>query len=206
MEKNNKSKILYSILIDISGSMSQHIDYLWDAYIKFNDEQKKNSKNDSQIIITPFNTKIRNRMVKSIDGDLNINFIPSDCTALYNSYVKTIQYISKIYQQFDKVYFIVITDGVDNSSETFKKDDCRTFTNQYPNWEFIYFGANQNAVEVGNELGIPEESCLTFSQDIEHTNNAFMSLSSAIDRSISSDSGVGIHFSQEERFSSSQML
>lgn len=205
MEENNKSKILYSILIDISGSMSQHIDYLWDAYINFNNEQKQNSTTDSQIIITPFNTKIRNRIIKNINDDLNINFIPGDCTALYNSYVETIQYISEKYQDFDKVYFIIITDGLDNSSETFKKHDCRTFTNQYPNWEFIYFGANQNAVEVGNELGIPEESCLTFSQNIEHTNNAFMSLSSAINRSIASDSGVGVVFSQEERLSSSQM-
>jgi hypothetical protein len=205
MEKNNKHKVLFSILMDISGSMNGHIDYLWNAYINFNNDQKKNSTNDSKIIITPFNTKTCERIIKTIDGDLNINFITGDCTALYDSYVETIQYISEISNDFNKVYFIVITDGEDNSSGTFKKNDCKTFTNQYPNWDFVYFGANQNAVVIGGDLGIPEESCLTFSQDVDHTNSAFMSLSSAIDRSISSDSGVGVHFSQEERFSSSQM-
>lgn len=57
------------------------------------------------------------------------------------------------------------------------------------NWEFIYLGANQDAIEVSKEYGI----CC------ENICSAFRSLSNAVTRNIS---GQPVNFSDIERTSS----
>ena len=50
-------------------------------------------------------------------------------------------------------------------------------------WTFVFLGANQDAIEVGGVLGIPEESAMTF--DTKNIYNAFEGLSCAVGRQVS---------------------
>jgi len=65
----------------------------------------------------------------------------------------------------ERVIFVIITDGLENASRKFKgpqiKEMLEKQRDQY-NWCFIYMGANQDAIEVGEDLGVFAESSLTY--------------------------------------------
>jgi hypothetical protein len=50
-------------------------------------------------------------------------------------------------------------------------------------WQFIFLGANQDAIQVGKMMGIDEESAMTFNP--ENVYNAFEGLSCAVGRQVS---------------------
>lgn len=55
----------------------------------------------------------------------------------------------------DKHLFIVVSDGYENSSQTFKAEDIKNLIKDAEGrgWELIYFGANQDAVLEGKTFG-----------------------------------------------------
>ena len=64
-----------------------------------------------------------------------------------------------------KVLVITITDGLENASKKYPAEKLRnmieTQSNVY-NWDFIYTGANQDAILVGNEMGVATAYAATF--------------------------------------------
>ena len=68
----------------------------------------------------------------------------------------SINALQKMVKKNDSVFVTIITDGMENSSEEYsgkavkeKVSQCREL-----GWTFAYIGANQDAVEVANELNI----------------------------------------------------
>ena len=64
-------------------------------------------------------------------------------------------------------------------------------------WKFIFLGANQDAITTGNNLGISENSCCTYSATPGGLDAVLRSTSNAINRS--QDCNEDIKFTQEER-------
>lgn len=65
----------------------------------------------------------------------------------------------------EKVIFVVITDGYENSSTTFDDQQIKNMIqhqSEVYKWQFLFLGANQDAVETGTNLGIQAQSCLTY--------------------------------------------
>lgn len=79
----------------------------------------------------------------------------------------------------DKVLFLIITDGQENSSREFKREDVRRRiehqTNTYK-WEFTYLGANQDAYAEAVSLGIDFGKALNFTAGVAGTTNAWRGL------------------------------
>src|SRR6476661_5469594 len=68
----------------------------------------------------------------------------------------------------ENVVFVVITDGQENSSREFKKATINEMiqhqTDKYK-WEFVFLGANQDAISEGASLGVRTANSLTYTQD-----------------------------------------
>lgn len=68
----------------------------------------------------------------------------------------------------DKVLLITVTDGLENASQRFSREDVRrridTQQRSY-NWEFVYLGANQDAIKVGQDLGFDWKKSMTYTAD-----------------------------------------
>jgi hypothetical protein len=87
-------------------------------------------------------------------------------TALLDAIGKTINDVGKRLsatpedQRPGKVIFVITTDGLENASRKFSYDEVkRMITHQTENykWEFIFMGANIDAVAEGGKLGICAE-------------------------------------------------
>lgn len=83
----------------------------------------------------------------------------------------------------EKVMFVIITDGQENSS---RKYSCEQVKEQIERkrdksgWEFIFLGANFDAIETAGFLGIPSTNAQTYHPDSEGTALNFRALSDAV--------------------------
>ena len=67
-----------------------------------------------------------------------------------------------------KVLFVITTDGMENASREFTYDRIKSMIEHQKskyNWEFIFLGANIDAVDVANRFGIAHNRAQTFHND-----------------------------------------
>lgn len=76
--------------------------------------------------------------------------------------------------------FAVITDGEENSSHIYSRDTVKAMIKnkkQNDGWEFLFIGANIDAVEAAGNLGIEGENAVNYHADEQGTKTVFESLS-----------------------------
>ncbi|MBY0099350.1 vWA domain-containing protein [Mesobacillus maritimus] len=64
-----------------------------------------------------------------------------------------------------KILFVITTDGLENASREFSYEKTKKLIQHQQekyNWEFIFMGANIDAAEEANQLGIAKESAFNF--------------------------------------------
>ena len=63
------------------------------------------------------------------------------------------------------VVFVIITDGLENASTHYKREDLRLrifHQREKYSWQFVFLGANQDAIAEGQSYGIEEKTCGNF--------------------------------------------
>lgn len=87
-------------------------------------------------------------------------------TALLDAIGRTIKKIRAVQKQTaedyraEKVLFVIITDGEENSSRKYSTEqikECIEHQQEKYGWEFVFFGANMDAVLEASKLGIAAE-------------------------------------------------
>ena len=87
-------------------------------------------------------------------------------TALLDAIGRTIKKIRAVQKQTaedyraEKVLFVIITDGEENSSRKYSPEqikECIEHQQEKYGWEFVFFGANMDAVLEASKLGIAAE-------------------------------------------------
>jgi len=138
-----------------------------------------------------------------------LRLIPRGSTALYDAIGKTIVRTGdrlRSIQEKDrpsKVLVVILTDGEENSSREYTRGkvfEMITHQKEKYGWEFIYMGANQDALKVGASFGISQEYSMTFAANSVGTGLAYDSFSSGVTnlRSASYVSGQGF-FTADDR-------
>jgi uncharacterized protein YegL len=82
----------------------------------------------------------------------------------------------------DKILFVITTDGMENSSREYdyKKIKKMVETQKSKGWEFIFLGANIDAVDVGERFGIDSNRAKNYHGDSEGTSLNFKVTANAI--------------------------
>ncbi len=83
----------------------------------------------------------------------------------------------------DKVLFVIITDGHENSSREFSASKVKTLIEQKKvdqGWEFVFLGANIDAVETAGRYGIAPDRAQSFHADEEGIRLNFQVMSDAV--------------------------
>ncbi len=65
------------------------------------------------------------------------------------------------------VILAIMTDGMENASREWRRSDIKALVEQQTNvsgWEFLYMGADQDAVEVGRGLGVKEGQAVSYAR------------------------------------------
>ena len=83
----------------------------------------------------------------------------------------------------EKVLFVIITDGEENASREYSADKIRALIQQQKTkygWEFIFLGANIDAVQTAGQFGIAPDRTADYLADCEGTGLNFRVMSAAV--------------------------
>ena len=95
-------------------------------------------------------------------------------TALLDAIGGAIHHISNIHKYAreedvpEKTLFIITTDGMENSSRQYSYDKAKKMVEKKKaknHWEFIFLGANIDAVSVANKFGVDSSRAVTYECD-----------------------------------------
>ena len=95
-------------------------------------------------------------------------------TALLDAIGRTINKIGSVQKntsenyRAEKVLFVITTDGMENASSEFSYDKIKSMIERQKSkhgWEFIFLGANIDAVDVANRFGVARNRAQNFHND-----------------------------------------
>lgn len=111
------------------------------------------------------------------------------CTALMDALGKAIKHISTIHKYAreedrpSKTIFIITTDGKENASRQYSSERVKKMVEERKSkygWEFLFLGANIDAVETAGHFGISKDRAVNYHSDAEGTALNYEVLSDAI--------------------------
>ena len=111
------------------------------------------------------------------------------CTALLDAIGGAIKHIGNVHKYIrkedvpDHTIFVITTDGMENASRSYSSDKVKKMIEtqkEKHGWEFLFLGANIDAVETAKSIGINEDRAAQYHNDsIGHAVN-FEALDEAI--------------------------
>ena len=82
----------------------------------------------------------------------------------------------------EKTLFIITTDGMENASTRYTYERVKQMVKKQKarGWEFLFLGANIDAIEAAGQVGIGAEHAVNYRADARGTTLNFMAMSEAI--------------------------
>jgi len=158
-------------IVDRSGSMSGIASDMEGAIKSVIDDQKKLEK-DVRVSLIQFDNEYEEVFTHRSIADVGkISIHPRNSTALLDAMGKTINSFERNFSGTDederpeKVLFVIITDGEENSSYEFSRDKVFGMVETVKRdhgWELIYLGANQDSIAEGNKIGVARHNTLNY--------------------------------------------
>lgn len=117
------------------------------------------------------------REVEDLTGN---DYYVRGCTALIDAIGITLNHFISRVDRDTKVLFVITTDGYENASREYRADQVRKMISQQKEkgWEFIFMGANIDAVKTGSQLGIDRNE--NYRHDSQGVDMAYKSLGRAV--------------------------
>lgn len=190
MKKKNLTEMVF--ILDRSGSMHG---LERDTIGGFNSMLGKQKNEKGEAFVT---TVLFDNEYKIIHDRLKIQDVPEmtendyqvrGSTALVDAIGKTIRHIANIHKYSRKedvpenTIFVIITDGMENASREFASDKVRQMVEhekQKYGWEFIFLGANIDAVETARHFGISKDRAVNYNCDSVGTQLNYQVVSEAV--------------------------
>ena len=188
--KNNITELVF--ILDRSGSMSGLES---DTVGGFNSLIEKQKKQDGKCFVS---TVLFNSETEVIHDRIDINdvpmmnendYVPCGCTALIDAIGQSIKHISNIHKYArsedipEHTVFVITTDGMENASRKYSSDKVKKMIEkqkeQY-NWEFLFIGANIDAVETAARYGIESDRAVNYKADKRGTKVVFETVCQAV--------------------------
>ena len=188
--KKNLTELVF--ILDKSGSMSG---LEKDTIGGFNSMLDQQRKVDGECVITTIlfdnryellHDRIDIRAVQPITGK---EYFVGGSTALLDAIGKTIHKIGSVQKntteeyRAEKVMFVIITDGEENASRHYSSAQIRQMIQHQKErygWEFIFLGANIDAVETAGRFGIDADRAVDYVPDGEGTELNFRIMSETV--------------------------
>lgn len=176
---NNLLKTELVFILDRSGSMCG---LEKDTIGGFNSMLNKQKKEEGEAYITTvlFDDNfdvLHNRIaIKDVNNLTEKDYYVRGTTALLDAIGKTINKVKHTQKllpekdKADKVIFVITTDGMENASCEFSSNKIKklvTEQQEFFDWEFIFLGANIDAINTAKAFGIHEDRAVDFCCDSE---------------------------------------
>lgn len=188
--KNNLTELVF--ILDRSGSMSGLES---DTIGGFNAMIAKQKKEEGEAFVS---TILFDNVSEVLHDRINLKETPKmtakdytvrGCTALIDAIGGAIKHIGNIhkYARPEDVpahtMFIITTDGQENASHRFSSDEVKKMIENQKEkygWEFLFIGANIDAVETAARFGIERNRAVNYNADSKGTQILYETLSAPI--------------------------
>ncbi|HDZ14034.1 hypothetical protein LCGC14_0756690 [marine sediment metagenome] len=150
------------IILDRSGSMENMEKDMEGGLNKFvADQQKLGGKAYFTLVQFDDEYEVIHKFIDIQDVG-KIDIVPRNRTALLDAIGKTLD--NHLILSDRKVVYVIITDGLENASTEYDKSTIITMieSRKKCGWEFIYLGANQDAIQEGTSIGFNPWQCITY--------------------------------------------
>jgi uncharacterized protein YegL len=188
--KKNATELVF--ILDRSGSMSGLENDTIGGYNSMLEKQKS-QEGECRITTVLFDNEyevLHDRIdMPAVNCITDKDYWVRGSTALLDAIGRTIYKIGNVQKnttddfRAEKVLFVIITDGQENASREFTAERVRRLImNQKKkyNWEFIFLGANIDAVETAAHLGIDRNRAQSYLNDREGVTLNYNVLSHAV--------------------------
>jgi len=179
-------------ILDKSGSMAGLESDTIGGYNSFLDKQKQ-VEGEAKLTTVLFDnhyTLLHDRIdLRAVNPITNRDYYVGGSTALIDAIGRTIDKIGNALAHTDEAYrpekilFVIITDGMENASREYRLEQVRHMiehqTEKY-GWEFIFLGANIDAIETAGHFGIRADRAQNYHADSDGTGVSYLALYDAV--------------------------
>lgn len=188
--KKNLTELVF--ILDRSGSMSGLES---DTIGGFNSMIEKQKKQDGECIVSTVLFDDESRVIHDRVGLDKIKPMTEDdyfvggCTALIDAIGGAIHHIGNVHKYArpedvpENTIFIITTDGQENASRRYSSDKVKQMIERQKEkygWEFLFIGANIDAVETAKHYGIDRNRAVNYNADAEGTSVLYETVSKAV--------------------------
>lgn len=179
-------------ILDRSGSMSS---LETDTIGGFNSMIKSQKSVDGECIVTTVLFDDRYELLhdrinlKGISPLTEKEYYVRGTTALLDAVGRTINKIASVQrntaeeERAEKVLFIITTDGYENASREYSYDKVKAMIEKERDrygWEFLFLGANIDALETAEKFGISKDKAADYHADGEGTRVTYQAMDQAV--------------------------
>ncbi len=188
--KKNLTEIV--MILDRSGSMAGLEKDTIGGYNAFLERQKQTEGTVlvSTVLFDDTAEVLHDRVeLSKISPMTDREYYVRGCTALLDALGEAIHHIANIHKYAreedrpEHTIFVITTDGMENASRHYTFDKVRRMVmrqqEQY-GWEFLFFGANMDAIAAAGRFGINEDRAVTFISDRVGTRLNYEAMSEAV--------------------------
>ena len=188
--KNNLTELVF--ILDKSGSMAG---LEADTVGGFNAMIEKQKKEEGECYVS---TVLFNGMSEVLHDRVRLSeirpmtedeYFVGGCTALLDAVGGAIHHIGNVhkYARAEDVpahtLFVITTDGMENASRHYSSERVKQMIERQKKkygWEFLFIGANIDAVETAARYGISEDRAVNYMADEKGTRTVFEGVSKAV--------------------------
>ena len=188
--KKNLTELVF--ILDRSGSM-QGLEV--DTIGGFNAMLEKQKKEPgeafvSTILFNDHDQVLHDRVkIEAVEPITHREYYVRGCTALLDAIGGAIHHIGNIHKYArsedvpEHTLFVITTDGMENASRRYTSQQVKTMIQRQKEkygWEFLFLGANIDAVETAGSLGIAPDRAVNYHCDSEGTRLNYEVVSQAV--------------------------
>ena len=129
----------------------------------------------STVLFSSDSAVIHDRVdIRRVEPMTRRQYCVGGCTALIDAIGGAIHHIGNVHKYAreedrpEHTIFVITTDGMENASRRYTSDQVKAMVRRQKErygWEFLFLGANIDAVETAAHFGIAEDRAVTFHND-----------------------------------------
>lgn len=192
--KKNKDYTHLSVILDRTGSMESIRDDVIGGFNAFLNQQKA-QKGKATLTLVQFDShdpyEVLNRFtpIEEIPELTRATYVPRATTPLLDAIGRGINDLEASISGLKKsarpsrVVMVIVTDGQENASHEFNRDQILRMIKQKSkdeDWQFVFLSADLDAISDASSVGFKGKSTLMFQKSARGTHDAFSSLSDKV--------------------------
>ena len=191
MKKNQNNITELVFILDRSGSMGG---LEGDTIGGFNAMIEKQKKQEGEAFVTTIlfdhETEVLHDRIplEKVAPLTDKDYMVRGCTALLDAIGEAIERVKLIHKYIRaedvpaQTMFVITTDGMENASKKFDSKTVKGLIEKQKKqgWEFLFIGANIDAVETASRFGISEDRAVNYCADSQGTGVVYESVCEAV--------------------------